>query len=123
MDIDVPTWNPYRAKKIHVQLQSEYFFCSITGKRIDLSNIRERVWIPAIEKTSLQFREMKQTRHSFATIHLGRGKDPLLIAKIMGHRDTDMVNRVYAKYIENTSGINNENDLDDVYQGFMDKKE
>jgi integrase len=43
---------------------------------------------------------MKQTRHSFATVALSCGESPLWIAKVMGHRNTEMVIKVYSKYIE-----------------------
>jgi integrase len=48
---------------------------------------------------------MKQTRHSFATYHLSRGKNPLKIAKVMGHRNAEMVIKVYSKYIESAVGL------------------
>ncbi len=47
---------------------------------------------------------MKQTRHSFATVALSSGENPLWITKVMGHRNTEMVIKVYAKYIEDTNG-------------------
>ena len=48
---------------------------------------------------------MKQTRHSFGTYHLSKGTDPLKIAKVMGHRDAEMVLKVYGKYIDDGIAI------------------
>ena len=67
-------------------------------------NLRTRVWIPALAAAKLRFREMKQTRHTFATVALSSGENPLWIAKFMGHRDTDMIIRVYSKYVEAVFG-------------------
>ncbi|MBL6996553.1 Arm DNA-binding domain-containing protein, partial [Desulfobacula sp.] len=69
-------------KKIYDQFNGEYFFCSETGKMFDASNVRIRVWIPTLERAEIEYREMKQTRHSFATHHLSHGKNPLQIAKV-----------------------------------------
>ena len=100
-------------RKIYDRFGGEYFFCSTTGKRIHPSNLRRRVWISALEKAGLEIREMKQTRHSFATESLSSGKNPVWIAKVMGHRNTEMVIKVYAKYIEDTDGTQSDDSLDD----------
>jgi hypothetical protein len=41
----------------------------------------------------------------------------------MGHRDTDMIIRVYGKYIEDVSGRSDGSKLDGQYNGFMGKLE
>jgi integrase len=109
-------------KKINDQFKGEYFFCSTTGNRINTSYLRQRVWQPALEKAGLDYREMKQTRHSFATNALISGENPLWIAKIMGHRDTDMIIRVYSKYIEDAGRQKDGNNFDAAYQGIMEKE-
>ncbi len=64
-------------KKIYDQFKGEYFFCSPIGSMVDANNLRQRVWIPALEKAGLEYRDMKQTRHSFATNALSCGENPL----------------------------------------------
>jgi len=111
-------------KTIYDRLGGEYFFCSPTGTPIHPSNLRRKVWIPALEKACIGFREMKQTRHTFATIALSCGENPLWIAKVMGHRDTNMIIKVYGKYVENVSGSEDGFNLDAIYQGIkISKKE
>jgi integrase len=104
-------------KKIHDQFKCEYFFCSTNGERVDPSNLRRRVWIPALEEAGIELREMKQTRHSFATNALSCGENPLWIAKVMGHRNADMIIKVYGKYIEDATGVKDGSNLDSIYQG------
>jgi len=66
---------------------------------------------------------MKQTRHTFATIVLGCGENPLWIAKVMGHRDSNMIIMVYSKYVENVGSEDGLN-LDAIYHGTkISKKE
>ena len=95
-------------KKIHDKIRGKFFFSSPTGGMVDTSNLRHRVWKPALKKAGLDYREMKQTRHSFATNALSCGENPLWIARVMGHRDTDMVIRVYSKFIENAEAFRTE---------------
>jgi len=94
-------------KEIHARLgKPEYFFCTPEGKPIHPSNLRRRVWIPALKKAALKIRDMKQTRHSFATNALSCGENPLWIARILGHRNTEMIIKVYSKYVADSLGIN-----------------
>jgi len=104
-------------KKIYDQFGCKYFFCSAKGNLIHPSNLRRRIWIPALKKAGLEIREMKQTRHSFATVSLSSGKNPLWIAKVMGHRNTEMVIKVYTKYVEDTYGTADDTLYHDIYQG------
>ena len=104
-------------KNIYDRFKGEYFFCSPTGNMIDTSNLRRDVWNPVLEKTGLEYREMKQTRHSFATNALSCGENPLWIARVLGHRDTDMVIRVYSKYIENAMGCQDGESLNKFFRG------
>ena len=92
-------------KNIYSKFGCEYFFCSPTGSRFNSSNVRKNVWIPALKSAGVKYREMKQTRHSFATYPMPRGKNPLHISKVMGHRNAEMVIKVYSRYIDDERGI------------------
>jgi len=103
-------------KKIYDWFKAEYFFCSPVGTAVHRSNLRRRVWIPALKSTRLEIRDMKQTRHSFATVALSCGESPLWIAKVMGHRNTEMIIKVYGKYIENAGMTKDGTSLNQLYQ-------
>jgi hypothetical protein len=47
---------------------------------------------------------------------LSCGESPLWIAKILGHRDADMIIEVYGKYVENASGLKDGTKLNVAYQ-------
>jgi integrase len=104
---------------IYEKFKGEYFFCDPNGCGILPASLRKMVWVSALKKSNMTFREMKQTRHSFATIALSCGESPLWIAKTMGHRDTDMIIRVYGKYVENASGSKDGIMLNAAYQCAM----
>ncbi|WP_353740702.1 site-specific integrase [Desulfopila inferna] len=82
------------------QLKAEYLFCTENGCRINHADLSTRVWQPPLIAAGISYRPMVQTRHSFATTALSLGENPLWIAHVMGHRDTDMIVRVYAKLIK-----------------------
>lgn len=103
-------------QSIYDRFQGEYFFCSPEGDMVLPQNLRTRVWIPALAAVNLRFREMKQTRHSFATVALSCGENPLWIAKVMGHRDVNMIIRVYGKYIEDVFGSKDGTLLNSAFQ-------
>lgn len=95
-----------------------YFFTSPSGSRVYVSNLRRRVWIPTLQKAGLKIREMKQTRHSFATNALGCGENPLWIAKVLGHRNVEMIIKVYSKYIDNDDSYDG-NSFGQLYQAYQ----
>ena len=80
-------------------------FVTNQATRIDPSNLRKNVWIPIFKKIDVEYREMRQTRHSFATYQLSQGKNPLQIAHVMGHKDAEMVIKVYSKYLDDGVSI------------------
>ncbi len=103
-------------KKIHDSLGGEYFFCTPNGCAIHLSNLRRKAWIPALRGTGVKLREMKQTRHTFATVALSCGENPLWIAQVMGHRDAEMVIQVYSRYVENLRGTEDGSTLEAMFR-------
>jgi hypothetical protein len=103
-------------KAVYQKFNGEYFFCSPEGQRVHPQNLGRRVWFPVLKKAKILFREMKQTRHSFATMALSYGENPLWVASTMGHRDTDMVIKVYSKFVRNASGKLDGGMLDQAYQ-------
>ena len=110
-----------KQKKVYDQFNGEYFFCNTTGGLVNPSNLRRDVWWPALKAAELKVREMKQTRHSFATLALSCGENPLWIAKVMGHRNTDMIIKVYSRYVENAKGSKDGATFDGLYQGIKSK--
>ena len=57
-----------------------------------------------MKRAGLVYREMKQTRHTFTTLALSCGENPLWIARVMGHRNTEMIIKVCSKYIKDAGG-------------------
>lgn len=61
--------------------------------------IRKRLWIPALKAAKLEYRNPYQTRHTFASIMLSQGKNPMWVSQQMGHKDWGMIRKVYGRWI------------------------
>ncbi len=61
--------------------------------------IREWLWRPLLAAAGVRYRNPYQTRHTYASMLLSRGENPLWVANQMGHVDTEMINRHYGKWM------------------------
>jgi integrase len=80
---------------------STYVFTGKTGRPLEVNNLRNRVWYPALSAAGLRRRTMYQTRHTFASLMLSSGEDPLWVARMLGHSGLEMIFRHYGKFIRN----------------------
>lgn len=78
-----------------------FVFCSRTGGPLNHSNVTKRVWYPLLSYLGLRKRRPYQTRHTAATLWLASGESPEWIARQMGHTTTEMLFRVYSRYVPN----------------------
>ena len=102
-------------KKIHKGTGGVYFFTMPDGTRVDPYRLRKDVWKPALEAAQVEPRAMKQTRHSFATNALAFNENPAWIAKVMGHKDTTMIIKVYMRFAEDLKGTPDGSGLGKAY--------
>lgn len=79
----------------------EYVFSTRNGKPMAHRNITQRVWYPLLRHLGLRKRRPYQTRHTAATLWLASGEAPEWIARQMGHTTTEMLFRVYSRYVPN----------------------
>ena len=80
---------------------SEFVFCTRGGKPINNQNFLNRVWAPLLRHLALQHRRAYQMRHTAATLWLASGEAPEWIARQLGHTSTEMLFRVYSRYVPN----------------------
>jgi len=76
-------------------------FCGKKGNPHDYNNISKRIWYPTLKKAGLAPRSAYQTRHTAATLWLASGENPEWVAKQLGHANTEMLFKIYSKYIPN----------------------
>lgn len=81
--------------------KSVYVFCTSEGKPLDHNNVTKRVWYPLLRYLGLKERRPYQTRHTAATLWLASGENPLWIAQQLGHASTEMLFKVYGRFVPN----------------------
>ncbi|MCG7654452.1 site-specific integrase [Alteromonas sp. Cnat2-8] len=61
--------------------------------------LRKYVWKPTLEKLNIEYRYPYQCRHTYASMMLSSGKNPMWVAKQMGHADWGMIRKVYGRWL------------------------
>lgn len=79
----------------------DYVFCTRNRTPLDNKNVTDRVWYPLLRHLDLKRRRAYQTRHTAATLWLAAGENPEWIARQMGHTTTEMLFRVYSRFVPN----------------------
>lgn len=78
-----------------------FVFCTSVQTPLDHRNIRDRVWLPLLKQLKIPYRRPYETRHTTATLWLAAGENPEWIAKQLGHANTQMLFRVYSRFVPN----------------------
>lgn len=95
----------------------ELVFCTKTGKPLDHNNVSKRIWYPTLKKAGLIERNPYQTRHTAATLWLASGENPEWVARQLGHSNTEMLFKVYSKFIPNLTRRDGS-----AFEAILDKK-
>lgn len=102
---EIPMFGPvYQALKYQYEATgklSKFVFCNRLGQPLDHNNVTKRVWYPLLEYLKLKKRRPYQTRHTAATLLLASGENPEWVARTLGHSSTEMLFKVYSRYIPN----------------------
>lgn len=100
IDMSEPVYQALRAQQ-RVTGAQRLVFCNRVGNALDHQNVTKRVWYPLLDELELSRRRPYQTRHTAATLWLAAGENPEWIARQMGHTTTEMLFRVYSRYVPN----------------------
>ena len=95
-----PVYDALRAQ-FEITGRSAFVFCNQVGKPLSVHNVTKRVWYPLLSYLDLPKRRPYQARHTAATLWLASGESPEWIARQLGHSSTEMLFRVYSRYVPN----------------------
>jgi integrase len=99
--ISQPVYEALRAQETASRGISAFVFCNRDGGPLDHANITNRVWYPLLRHLGLSARRPYQTRHTAATLWVAAGESPEWIARQLGHTTTEMLFRVYSRFVPN----------------------
>lgn len=95
-----PVFNALMQQK-QVTGKQQFVFSQRNGKPLAHNNVTKRVWHPTLRYLGLTKRRPYETRHTAATLWLAAGESPEWIARQLGHTTTEMLFRVYSRYVPN----------------------
>lgn len=96
-----PVYDALREHKNATGSMSDYVFCNRMGQPLDNKNFSDRIWYPLLSHLGFERRRPYQMRHTAATLWLASGEAPEWIARQLGHTSTEMLFRVYSRYVPN----------------------
>lgn len=85
--------------------RGDYVFRTGNGRPLEHRNVTQRVWYPLLRHLGLKLRRPYQTRHTAATLWLAAGENPEWIARQLGHANTQMLFKVYSRYVPNLTRV------------------
>lgn len=94
-------YDALKIQKQGTQHLSKFVFCNNKGEALEHTNVTKRVWYPLLNLLGLIKRRPYQSRHTAATLWLAAGENPEWIARQMGHSSTEMLFRVYSRFVPN----------------------
>ncbi len=100
IDMSEPVYQALKAQR-EVTGDKRLVFCTRKGTPLCHQNVTKRVWYPLLDELGLSKRRPYQSRHTAATLWLAAGENPEWIARQMGHTTTEMLFRVYSRYVPN----------------------
>lgn len=116
-DVDLPA-------RAMAALERQKEFTFIAGKAVfnnpntgrgwaDTDFLVEKYWRPTLKALGIRDRDARQTRHTYATMSLDAGARPGYVAAQLGHATTEMLHRVYSKWIDGRDNTRERDKLDD----------
>ena len=101
IDMSQPVYDALLAHRQVTGELSDFVFCMRTGNPLINRNVTGRIWYPTLDLLGLRRRRPYQTRHTAATLWLASGENPEWIARQMGHSSTEMLFRVFSRFVPN----------------------
>jgi len=89
-----------RQKEFTLSIGGRVFHNHQTNKPwVTDGQIRKIGWIPALKAAGVLYRNPYQTRHTYASMLLSAGENPMWVAQQMGHADWGMIRKRYGRWI------------------------
>jgi integrase len=101
ISMSAPVYEALKQQQSVTKKLGAYVFCLRNGEPLNDGNYSKRVWHPLLRHLGLRRRVPYQTRHTCATLWLAAGENPQWIASQLGHTTTEMLFRVYSRFVPN----------------------
>ncbi|WP_455756610.1 tyrosine-type recombinase/integrase [Sulfurimonas sp.] len=89
----------FESQRYETGLKNSYIFLKQDGKHYANNSLFYNTYRETLEKIDIEKRSLHNTRHTFASMMLNNGIEPLWVSNTLGHRDLSITLQVYAKYV------------------------
>jgi integrase len=100
VEMHAPVRAALMEQRTRTMLAGGYVFVSERGGPLDETNVRERSWRRLLRRAGLPYRPLYHCRHTYATLELENGENPLFVARQLGHRTPETTFRRYARFMK-----------------------
>lgn len=104
LDLTVGGYRALKAQQEITGFKGQFVFCRPNGKDLDDYEQTSIPWNRVLKALGIRWRTQYQTRHTWASHKLSYSENLFYIAKQMGHKDAEMLLKVYGKWIESAKG-------------------
>jgi integrase len=92
---------PYLERHLSFKIDSEYLFNTKFNEPYYSSmKISTNYWIKVLKKCNIEYRNLYQMRHTFASMMVSAGEDILWVSSMLGHKNANITLQAYAKYVK-----------------------
>jgi len=97
---------PYLKEHCDLYSHQEYLFQTRNKAPFHTaSQIARTYWKPVLKELKLEYRNLYQMRHTFASMMIASGEDILWVSNMLGHKNSAITLQVYAKYTKDTKKV------------------
>ncbi|WKU18758.1 tyrosine-type recombinase/integrase [Advenella alkanexedens] len=75
------------------------FLNPATGRRWTGDSPIRKLWEKTLQAANVRYRRPYQTRHTYASMMLSAGENPMWVAQQMGHHDWTMIAKIYGRWM------------------------
>ena len=76
---------------------------------------RERYWYPLLDSLGIRRRPAYNTRHTFATLALLAGADPMWVSRQLGHANMKLLLETYSRWMDRSDAGRNRDKLNAIF--------
>ena len=92
---------PYLTRHLELHPDTEYIFTAKGKVPFNTcAKIASWYWKPTLENLGIEYRNLYQMRHTFASLMISNGEDILWVSSMLGHKDSSMTLQKYARHIK-----------------------
>lgn len=89
----------FENQRYETGLKNSYIFLKQNGRHYANNSLFYNTYRETLDKVGIEKRSLHNTRHTFASMMLNNGIEPLWVSNTLGHRDLSITLQVYAKYV------------------------